>query len=267
MPYYPPEYRSARHRTAGFTLAELLVVVAIVAVLVAIAVPVFTGALGTSEEATCAANRRSVKSMYTNAWLLDQTQNRQNLFDTCVAKLKEQNGTDLCPGGGTYRATFNRKTGAVSVTCLIHGASDEDKAYDWIENNAWSGGDDSLQRSKYAEANNMDDWPDVIGVNKEKVYLSFKTYGNSSDTAYLFAGKAQSVKDTNPWRANYLCDTTGEIFGTPGQWYQLTSEINLGTKPDKTGEALRDKLRQTFGGDYANTLNKVNLVNGAFVAA
>ena len=43
----------------GFTLAELLIVVAIIAVLVAIAIPVFTNQLEKSREATDAANIRS----------------------------------------------------------------------------------------------------------------------------------------------------------------------------------------------------------------
>lgn len=266
-------YETANHRTAGFTLAELLAVVAIVAVLVAIAVPVFTSTLGSSEEATCAANRRSLKSLYSTSWLLDQNQNQQTLFDDCLASLGEQNKKNnqdenpLCPSNGRYRATFNKKTGAVSIVCLVHGASDEDKTNAWIDGNSWSGGNDSTYREKYANANNLDNWPDVKGTDGELVYLSFKTYGNSSDTAYLFAGKAQSVKDSNPWRANYLCDTTGTIFGTPGQWYKLPSQINLGTSPDATGEALKQKLRDSFGSDYASTLDKVNLVNGAFVSA
>ena len=44
---------------AGFTLAELLIVVAIIAVLVAIAIPVFTTQLEKSRESTDTANLRS----------------------------------------------------------------------------------------------------------------------------------------------------------------------------------------------------------------
>ncbi len=44
----------------GFTLAELLIVVAIIAVLVAIAIPVFTTSLNKSKAATWEANARSV---------------------------------------------------------------------------------------------------------------------------------------------------------------------------------------------------------------
>ena len=48
-----------KNNRKGFTLAELLIVVAIIAVLVAIAIPVFTTQLEKSREATDAANVRS----------------------------------------------------------------------------------------------------------------------------------------------------------------------------------------------------------------
>lgn len=48
-----------KNNNKGFTLAELLIVVAIIAVLVAIAIPVFTSQLEKSREATDAANIRS----------------------------------------------------------------------------------------------------------------------------------------------------------------------------------------------------------------
>jgi len=48
-----------RNNKKGFTLAELLIVVAIIAVLTAIAIPVFTNQLEKSKEATDAANLRS----------------------------------------------------------------------------------------------------------------------------------------------------------------------------------------------------------------
>ncbi|MBP3900533.1 MAG: prepilin-type N-terminal cleavage/methylation domain-containing protein [Blautia sp.] len=48
-----------KNNKKGFTLAELLIVVAIIAVLVAIAIPIFTSQLEKSREATDAANIRS----------------------------------------------------------------------------------------------------------------------------------------------------------------------------------------------------------------
>ncbi len=55
----------------GFTLAELLIVVAIIAVLVAIAIPVFTSQLEKSREATDLANVRSAYAEVVSGYLLD----------------------------------------------------------------------------------------------------------------------------------------------------------------------------------------------------
>ena len=55
----------------GFTLAELLIVVAIIAVLVAIAIPVFTNQLEKSREATDVANVRSAYAEVMTQYLED----------------------------------------------------------------------------------------------------------------------------------------------------------------------------------------------------
>lgn len=62
--------KRVREEKGGFTLAELLIVVAIVLVLVAIAIPVFTGALNQANDAVKAANERSVKAEATTVYLL-----------------------------------------------------------------------------------------------------------------------------------------------------------------------------------------------------
>ena len=49
----------------GFTLAELLVVVAIIAILVAVSIPIFTSKLEQSREATDVANMRAAKAAAT----------------------------------------------------------------------------------------------------------------------------------------------------------------------------------------------------------
>lgn len=54
--------KRVREEKGGFTLAELLIVVAIILVLVAIAIPVFTGAQNSAKEATHDANIRAAKS-------------------------------------------------------------------------------------------------------------------------------------------------------------------------------------------------------------
>ncbi len=59
-----------RHkRTRGFTLVETLAVVAIIAILIGIAVPVFMAQLEKVRQTTCAANRRSQTALLTLAYL------------------------------------------------------------------------------------------------------------------------------------------------------------------------------------------------------
>lgn len=54
-----PNANAAPARTCGFTLAELLVVVAIIAVLVMVSIPIFTAQLEKSREAVDLSNLRS----------------------------------------------------------------------------------------------------------------------------------------------------------------------------------------------------------------
>ncbi len=60
-----------KNNKKGFTLAELLIVVAIIAVLTAIAIPVFTSQLEKSKEATDMANIRSAYAEVMAAGLTD----------------------------------------------------------------------------------------------------------------------------------------------------------------------------------------------------
>ena len=69
------ELMNKRRNKKGFTLAELLIVVAIIAVLVAIAIPIFTAQLEKSREATDAANLRSAYAEVMTAGLSEDTAN------------------------------------------------------------------------------------------------------------------------------------------------------------------------------------------------
>ena len=91
----------------GFTLAELLIVVAIIAVLVAIAIPIFTSQLEKSREATDAANIRSAYAEVVAEALADGTvevtrevELKQAVDDWQTTPAPELAGTGLITGTG-----------------------------------------------------------------------------------------------------------------------------------------------------------------------
>jgi type IV pilus assembly protein PilA len=67
-----------RKNKKGFTLAELLIVVAIIGVLVAVSIPIFTAQLEKSREATDLANLRAAKAAAVSAYLTEDA----TVFDT-----------------------------------------------------------------------------------------------------------------------------------------------------------------------------------------
>ena len=64
----------------GFTLAELLIVVAIIGVLVAISIPIFSGQLDKAKIATDQANVRSAKAAAVAEFLTSSDGNEQKYF-------------------------------------------------------------------------------------------------------------------------------------------------------------------------------------------
>lgn len=110
----------------GFTLAELLVVVAIIGVLVAISIPIFTNQLEKSREAVDLANVRSAYAELTTEYLAGDNAGSSN--GTSV-KCEKKNtawvgGTSKiadtipmpvsAPVGGSYTVTITA-SGSVSV--------------------------------------------------------------------------------------------------------------------------------------------------------
>ena len=83
----------------GFTLAELLIVVAIIAVLVAIAIPVFTTQLEKSREATDISNVRAAVAEVTTQFLADGA---QKSFSATVTPQQKQANWQNSNNGKLY---------------------------------------------------------------------------------------------------------------------------------------------------------------------
>ena len=104
----------------GFTLAELLVVVAIIAVLVAISIPIFTTQLEKARQSTDAANCRA---LYAEAVVASLDNNGEGTKTAVVSDAVMQSASwDKMPEGtkiGEVALTSITKTKGKTMTCSI----------------------------------------------------------------------------------------------------------------------------------------------------
>lgn len=97
----------------GFTLMEMLIVIAIIGIMIAIAIPVFSAQLDKAQTAVNDANLRSAKAMAVAEYLLDSETTAQSYYFT-VDEDKNLNLVASAPGSGTYIQVDLAAGGAVT---------------------------------------------------------------------------------------------------------------------------------------------------------
>ena len=129
-------FKKAKKNKKGFTLAELLIVVAIIAVLVAISIPIFTSQLEKSREAVDEANIRAAyaeasaelltNDASTKVWTVtaQQTKDKWQSAGTDVEKIKIA-GIEV---GCAYKSGTNKVWNiAIDNTCLLYTSDAADE--------------------------------------------------------------------------------------------------------------------------------------------
>ncbi|MDD3277523.1 MAG: prepilin-type N-terminal cleavage/methylation domain-containing protein [Lachnospiraceae bacterium] len=116
--------RQPKRSNRGFTLAELLIVVAIIAVLVAVSIPIFINQLEKARRAVCLNERDTMRRAAAMATLTDDI-DWTTYHDSAavIAKLKDMGLIEEfeCQSGGTIYADKNSiKAGNVSFRCTYH---------------------------------------------------------------------------------------------------------------------------------------------------
>lgn len=105
----------------GFTLVELMIVVVIMAILVAVAVPIYSAVTANARKKTCQGNQRNIISQITNTAMSDPTflkitaddADGANIVITTndsgddVAATDGINDADVCTTAGAFAALFN----------------------------------------------------------------------------------------------------------------------------------------------------------------
>lgn len=257
-------------RQTGFTLVELVIVIAVLGILAGLAIPYFMEAREEAAKKECLANRTQIMRMF-------HAQQASNYNGTLVGFLAEVvkepndnkyfNFVPKCADNGTYSVS-NEK-----VVCSIAehneaNVSDDASVIDNITNDfqefefldkygamtdqqlkdlGWwptyaSGAlvktNDGFREAYYKEKGK---WPSGVDLNGNTIYFKFHLTADGSFLTY--ANGNGDFKNSGDWGTNYIYDSAAK------KWYYSPQGTNLGgisnsvDKGGRTEAQIIDKIK------------------------
>ena len=112
--------KSKSNDRSGFTLVEIMIVIAIIGLLAAVALPSFVKARGTTQKNACINNLKEIDGAK-EQWAIE---NKKKQGDACVSadiNVYIKGGVpSLCPSGGNYTIDVVGNPPACSLATLGH---------------------------------------------------------------------------------------------------------------------------------------------------
>lgn len=107
-------------RKSGFTLVEIMIVVAIIGLLAAIAIPSFVKARDTSRQNACINNLRQIDSAKEQWAMANNIAGTAAVVTADVNAYIKGGATPVCPAAGTYTYNIMGTDPACTVTTPSH---------------------------------------------------------------------------------------------------------------------------------------------------
>ncbi|MDO4270099.1 MAG: prepilin-type N-terminal cleavage/methylation domain-containing protein [Eubacteriales bacterium] len=260
-----------RRTKKGFTLAELLIVIAILGVLLAIVIPVFSGHLQNTQKTVCQANRRVALDMLRDECLVNEAFKKEceKFYYTpwsTVYALLEANGYSmdteaLCPAGGNIIVSYSAASKGCTLTCDKHDDMADTKLlgqyisfvteYGSSYNNS-----NSDMRKAFWEANGKA-WPTMVFEDTtyqiEPFYKTDSSLASAApDRTWLFArpGTGDSGEITHNWNASLVFEPVS------GKWYRYYDGYKYGASSEMNSCKSIADLQQMLAKRTTNAAGK-----------